>query len=201
MRILILGSTGPSGIELVRECITVYPTSNIVLYVRSPQKIPADLSSHAAVSVVVGQLTDGDALGAALVDVDVVLSALGPTSALHPTNTPLTHAYESLIDLMHAHHVRRILLLSTTSVSDPLDKFSATFAVLVGGSRGADLDWTLVRVPILTKGDLDGVQLIAGYVGDGKTGAYLARKGFARFMVAEIEKREWIGKRPLICTK
>jgi putative NADH-flavin reductase len=44
-KVLILGSTGPAGICLLRELI--YRNHQVVAYTRSPNKIPKDiLSSH-----------------------------------------------------------------------------------------------------------------------------------------------------------
>ena len=48
--------------------------------------------------------------------------------------------------------------------------------------------------------NLSAVGLVAGYVGDGKTGNALTKKAFAAFCVAEVEKREWVRKAPFICT-
>jgi hypothetical protein len=58
------------------------------------------------------------------------------------------------------------------------------------------LDWTIVRVPILR--DSESSDVVAGYIGDGKTSTTLTRLGFAVFVVGEIEKDEWVKKAPLI---
>ncbi|KAF9527298.1 hypothetical protein CPB83DRAFT_856311 [Crepidotus variabilis] len=64
--------------------------------------------------------------------------------------------------------------------------------------KASKLDWTLVRVPVLTNQDKE--DTFAGYVGDGKTGNALTKKAFAAFCVGEVEKREWVRKAPFICT-
>lgn len=118
-----------------------------------------------------------------------------------------------MIDLMHKYNVTRALFLSTASHKDANDKRDWNFAALVQSvktfaynayadvvatgevvmSKGADLDYTLVRVPILTNSDSEAV--ITGYIGDGKIGTMLARKAFASFAVGE----EWLKKAPMIC--
>jgi hypothetical protein len=60
----------------------------------------------------------------------------------------------------------------------------------------SDLDWTIVRVPILTSNDSKVV--ITGYVGDGKTKTRLTRAAFAAFALEELEKNQWCKKAPLI---
>ncbi|KAF8972984.1 hypothetical protein BDZ97DRAFT_643396 [Flammula alnicola] len=215
MRFLILGATGPSGILLVRKTLEVYPDATIVIYVRSPEKIPEDLAANPAVITIKGTLEELDKVETAVEGVDVILSALGPLMP-HPSNTPIATFYGHLIDLMHKHNIKRIILLATASFKDPNDKFSWKYAALILAvktganaaykeilamgkvvtTKGADLDWTLVRVPILTNADSEDV--VAGYVGDAKVGTFLARKAYAAFTVGEVEKREWVQKSPMI---
>jgi putative NADH-flavin reductase len=189
--------------------------------VRSPEKLPDDLKSNRAVIVIQGQLEDNDQLSKAMEGVDVVLSALGPSvkrGPFHPPDKPIARGYSHIIDLMHQHGVKRLICLGTASITDPADKFSLPFSLLVKGvatfarnayndvvaigetvrTAGADLDWTIVRVPILR--DTQTSDVIAGYVGDGKTNTTLTKLGFAVFVLGEVEKREWVKKAPLICS-
>jgi putative NADH-flavin reductase len=221
MRILVLGATGPTGILLIRQALFDYKSCTIVLYVRSPEKVPGDLSNNPSIVVIKGQLNDHDALSKAMEGVVVVLSALGPSvkkGPFHPSGTPLANAYLDVIEIMRQHKVKRLICLGTASITDPADKFNLAFSILVNGvatlarnaykdvvaigenirTKGADLDWTIVRVPVLTEKESNDV--IAGYVGDGKTNTSLARLGFASFVIGEIEKKEWVKKAPLICS-
>jgi nucleoside-diphosphate-sugar epimerase len=219
MRILILGATGPSGVLLIRQALQKYESCTIVLYVRSPEKIPGDLANNPSVIIIEGQLGDTEKLTKAMEGVEVVLSALGPSvtrGPFHPSDTPLAHAYSHIIDIMHQQGVKRLICLGTTAIKDPADKFNLAFSILIKGvstlarnafndvvaigetvrTAGADLDWTIVRVPLLR--DSESSNVAAGYVGDGKTCTLLTRLGFAVFVVGEIEKREWVKKAPLI---
>ena len=221
MRILVFGATGLTGILLVRQVLQTYQECTVILYVRSPGKIPEDLRADKSIIVIEGQLDDLDALSKAMEGVDAVLSTLGPSvknGPFHPSNTPLANAYVHIIDLMHQHRVNRLICLGTASITDPADKFNLAFSILVNGvktlarnayndvvaigsnvrSLGADLEWTIVRVPILT--DKETKEVIAGYVGDGTTNTFLSRMGYASFVVGELEKREWIQKAPLLCS-
>jgi hypothetical protein len=231
MRVLIFGSTGPSGIALIRKVLGVYPSSSIFLYVRSPQKVPEDLAQHSSVFIIRGEITNLDEIENALfggqitVDgkkhpqpVDVVLSALGPTGPFHPFDRPFAKFYESLIGLMSKHTVKRLIVLCTASYSDPQDNFNpityglvsfvrifaytafadfrAVGEVVRGDGDRTGLEWTVVRVPVLTNDENE--EVVAGYVGDGKTGNMVSRKAFAAFCIGEIERREWICKAPFI---
>ncbi|KAG5646047.1 hypothetical protein DXG03_004470 [Asterophora parasitica] len=221
MRIIILGATGPTGVLLIRQALKQLESCTIVLYVRSPEKVPDDLKANSSVTVVKGQLDDKEALTRALEGVEVVLSALGPSvtkGPFHPSNTPLAHAYSLVIEIMQQYGINRLICLGTASIEDPADKFNLAFSILVNGvatlarsayndvvaightirTEGANLDWTIVRVPILTNKESE--EIIAGYVGDGKTNTILARAGFAGFVVGEIQRKEWVKKAPLICS-
>lgn len=217
MRLLILGGTGPCGLQLIEQALALNHT--LVLYLRSPQKLPEAITKNPAVHMVEGQLTDKEKLLEAMNGVHAVLSALGPAvknGPFHPGNTPLAQAYVLLIDVMKQRNVKRLLLLGTASMKDEHDKFSIQFTVLVSGvalfahnaykdvvaigqtvrDAEEDLIWTIARVPILTeKPERD---FVAGYVGDGKIGTRLSRAAFAAFMLKELETNEWCRKAPLI---
>jgi len=214
MKILILGATGPSGIWLVQKCLKHCPHSTLVLYVRSPGKVPKDIAENPAVVVVEGQLDDVETLSKAMEGVEAVLSALGPTGPIYPSDTPIAKGYANVISIMQRQGAHRLICLGTTAIKDSNDKFSLKFASIIQGIkisaynafkevvaigdavRASDLDWTIVRVPFLTNGRSTNV--VAGYVGDGQDSIFLTREGFAEFVVKEIEKREWVKRAPLL---
>lgn len=214
MRVVILGGTGPSGILLIEEALAAKHT--IVVYARSPQKLPAHLSKHPDITIVKGELQDVAALATALAGAHAVLSALGPTLG-NPSGTPIAHGYAVVLEAMRRAGVKRLIALGTTSIKDAKDKFSFVYSGMIAsvyaGAHSAykdivavgetireseDIDWTIVRVPVL-KND-NNREVRAGFVGDGGAGAAytLSRRGFAVFVVQELEKGEWIKRAPLI---
>jgi uncharacterized protein YbjT (DUF2867 family) len=44
LTVLVLGGTGPAGINLLRELL--HRKHKVVAYARNPQKVPEDLASH-----------------------------------------------------------------------------------------------------------------------------------------------------------
>lgn len=221
MRILVLGATGPTGILFICEALAAPHHHSLVLYVRSPEKLPEDISTHPAVTVVKGDLNDLHAISNALDGVQAVISALGPSvksGPFHPSGTPLAHGYSHVIAAMLAHNVTRLIALGTASIKDPNDKFNYQFWILVNAvatfarnaykdvvaigetirGEGAELEWTIARVPVLT--DKESKEVVAGYVGDGKTKTTLSRAAFAAFVIDELDKNEWIKKAPLVCS-
>lgn len=214
-RILILGATGGIGVLLVEQALKASHT--VVVYARSPNKLPEHLRSHANIVIHKGELTDEVALSTALEGVDAVLSALGPAVSrgpLHPSNTPLASAYELVIKLMKGHDIKRLIALGTPSIHDAKDRRSLIMSTIVTGVQTfaynaykdivaigkvveeSQLDWTIARVPLLR--DKDDERFVAGYVGDGQTTTCLSRAGFVAFVVQELDRNEWVKAAPLI---
>ncbi|KAA1475396.1 NAD(P)-binding protein [Dentipellis sp. KUC8613] len=214
MRVLVLGGTGAIGKLLVQEALAAKHV--VVVYARSPQKLPESITSHRDVVIVKGELQDEEALAKAMEGVHAVLSALGP-SVWHPRGMPVAKGYKTVLKVMHAHGVKRLIALGTPSIRDPLDRFSPMYAsmvaviatlahsayrdiVAVGDVIRADeeLVWTIPRVPILTNSD--NREVVAGYAGDAKMGPTVARVAFAAFVVQELERNAWARKAPIICS-
>ena len=215
MRIVVLGGTGPCGILLIEEALAAKHI--VVVYARNPQKLPAHLNEHPDVTIIKGELEDSKTLDTALAGADAVLSALGPSFG-NPSGTPIARGYAALLEVMRRQGVKRLIALGTPSIKDEHhDKFSTVYSMMVTavsyGARSAykdivavgeviraseDIDWTIVRVPVLKNERNREVR--AGYIGDGGAGAgyTLARLGFAVFVLRELEKGEWIKRSPLI---
>jgi uncharacterized protein YbjT (DUF2867 family) len=76
--ILLLGATGLCGVIFIRAAVEAGHT--LTLYVRTPSKLPADLSNHASVKVIEGELSDEDGLRrAASCGANIFVSLAGPT--------------------------------------------------------------------------------------------------------------------------
>ncbi|KAJ7698732.1 NAD(P)-binding protein [Mycena rosella] len=223
MRLVIFGATGTMGVLLARQFLAIYPSCTLVLHMRCAAKLPPDLADDPCVVTIEAQLDDMDNLAKAMEGVDAVIIALGPTGRkgpFYPSNTPIAAAYARIIAQMRAHGVCRLIALTTPSVRDPADQFSLpvvflrrTFAALAPNvvkdirAIGAvvrdqgDLDWTLVRLALHRESDSEAgnpSEVIAGYVGDGKTRVMSSRLGAATFVIQELEKREWIRKAPML---
>ncbi|KAJ7785921.1 NAD-P-binding protein [Mycena metata] len=199
MRILVFGSTGPTGLLLVRETLAVQGEGTVlILYVRSPEKLPEDIKRDSSCIVIQGQLDDESSLSQAMEGVDLVLSALGPAQFTHPS-------------------VDRLIALGTVSIEDESDRFNLAYYTMVKSVsvsmrnaykdiraigaviRASGLEhWTIPRVPVLSNNPSRDV--IAGYIGDGKTKNHvvLNRIGFAAFVVGEITQKQWDKKAPLL---
>jgi len=220
--ILLLGGTGICGLIFTRAALEAGHT--LTLYVRTPSKIPADLSSNPRLSVIQGDLGDVEGLKkAAACGADVFLSLAGPTLGKRE-GTPITNAFKILYPLLLANGTtKRILVLSTASYSAAEDTASLKwwFAIncyirVIGGDTypeirgfteetvalGEKIAWTAFRVPLLKGEELDENpgEVNAAYVGDkkGRDGLFLDRGRLARWILNELDEGKWIGCSPLV---
>jgi len=118
MRVLIVGATGPCGILLIQESLV--RGHHVVIYARSPGKLPEEIVAHERVTIITGQLGDLEPLTRALQGVDAVLSALGPrvtNGPFHGSDTPIAKGYHALLQAMEAAQCKRLIALGTTSIS------------------------------------------------------------------------------------
>jgi nucleoside-diphosphate-sugar epimerase len=138
--ILLLGGTGICGLIFTRAVLEA--GHKLTLYVRTPSKIPADLTSNTNVSIIQGDLGDAEGLKtAAACGANIFISLAGPTlgkregtvgflelqDRSRKTNItqPITDALRTLYPLLLFNGTtKRILILSTASYSAPEDKHS-----------------------------------------------------------------------------
>lgn len=101
MKVLIIGATGECGIQLIRCSVTSGHT--VIVFARSPQKLPPDVSSHPSITVIKGELQDEEKFKSALTAgpgdgqlVDAVMSALGPVFG-QPKGAPIATALKEVL--------------------------------------------------------------------------------------------------------
>jgi uncharacterized protein YbjT (DUF2867 family) len=206
-KVAILGATGRTGRILVARA------REFGMGVNALARDPASLKSqNPDVNVVEGSSTDKAAVERVVGGCDAVLSALGRVKG-SPTDL-LTASAANMISAMKKSGLKRMVVLTDTSVRDPSDAFSITHGVLrwvlprVNGPLVRDsgtaaaliadsgLSWTLVRAPILTDGPKS-----AGYRTGALTNAIplrVSRASVADFMLACVIEGKYMNERTAI---
>ncbi|KAH6720144.1 hypothetical protein BKA61DRAFT_640567 [Leptodontidium sp. MPI-SDFR-AT-0119] len=132
-KILVLGGTGPAGICVIRELI--YRKHELIVYARTPSKIPSDLASNPLLEIIQGTLTSLAPLTDAVSKSSSIISLLGPNiKDTSPSTLPPTlysDFYTLLFGLMRTHSIRRILAMGTISIKAADDKFSLLRSMVV----------------------------------------------------------------------
>lgn len=207
MKLTIFGATGRAGQHLVEQALA--RGHQVTAFARSPQKLAA---YGDRIHIVEGDVQDPAAVEQAVAGADAVVSVLGPTQ-----NTPdyqVTRGTGHILEAMKEQDVRRLIISAGAGVGVPQDEpklFNKLINVLlklvsrhvyedmkrtVDTVRSADVDWTIVRVPMLTdepaKGDVK-----AGYVGKGM-GPRITRADMASFMLDQVESEAYLHQAPAI---
>lgn len=207
MKITIFGATGRTGQHLVEQALE--RGHEVTAFARSPQKLAA---YRGRIAVVEGDVQDANAVQEAVAGADAVISVLGPTE-----NTPdyqVTRGTRHILDAMKQHGVDRIVISAGAGVGDPNDEprlFNKAINLLlklfsrhvyedmrrtVATVRDSDVDWTIVRVPMLTD-DAPKGEVKVGYVGKGM-GPRITRADVASFMLDQVGGDAYLHQAPAI---
>jgi putative NADH-flavin reductase len=163
MKIAVFGATGRTGrLFLGRAGAAGHQVTAVV---RDPGSLPADDPGR---TVVVADVMDPGAIGPLLAGHDAVVTAIGPREGRAPT-TVQADSTASIVAAMRHHGPRRLVVVSNSGmVTDgdgPVSRLLAkpilrrvlrhTWADMrrmEGVVRASELDWTIVRPPMLTDG-------------------------------------------------
>ena len=208
MRIAVFGATGPSGQLLVKRALVegYYVTA----YVRNPSKLE-QRSDH--LTVVKGELTDQASMEKAIAGAGAVVSLLGPHGRAR--TKPITEGMKNIVAAMNNQGVRRLVIVSTVSVTDPNDLPDLKFRLLVfivklllrpareeilsvaEVVRNSSLEWTLVRLSLLRNRPASG-RIKEGYLGRGQVKIGISREDMVAFLPRQVEDTKYIRQSPTI---
>ena len=116
MKLTVFGATGGVGREVVNQALD--RGDHVTAYVRNPAKL--DLT-HPNLTVITGELTDGEAVRRAVRGADAVVSALGPSLDRKAAGMPLVDGTRAIVEAMQAEGVERYIGMATPSLRDPRD--------------------------------------------------------------------------------
>jgi uncharacterized protein YbjT (DUF2867 family) len=206
MRIVVFGATGGTGRQLVAQGLAA--GHQVTAFARHPDAIAA----HPALSVVTGSTRDPQAVERALAGCDAVLCALGG-SPLRRRERVCATAMGHIAPAMARQGVRRVLAISTFGAGDSRPQVGWLARHLVFGLvlrsevadkeameaqlSGSQLEWTVVRVGLLTDEPPRG-RWRAADDGSIRGMGKIARADVAAFMLAQIRSHDWVRRRPVI---
>ncbi len=207
MKVAIFGGTGKTGQHLIQQALDA--GHQVAVLARTPSKLALQ---HERLTIIQGDIQDAAKVNEAVKGVDAVISVLGPSS-----NNPelgVSKGTENIITGMQKNGVRRLVVSAGAGIGDSNDKptvidmvikiiirlFSPkAYADMNRVSevvRACNLDWTIVRVPMLTDDPKTG-QVRIGYLGKG-VGIRLARADMADFMLRQIGDNTYLRQAPVI---
>lgn len=211
MNVTVFGATGAIGSLTVDELLANGHT--VTAHARNPDKIPAHWGDR--VKVVIGQMSDADAIDQAVAGADAVVSALGPSMDRKATGLPLVEGTGHILESMKRHGVTRYIGQATPAVLDPHEKptmvtrfttfMPRTFMPrayeeirgMTGPVLNSDLDWTIVRFLAPKDTDKTG-SLRVGFFGTDKIGFAASRADIAAFTAAQVDDDTYVRRAPAI---
>ena len=159
MKLLVLGATGGTGIEIVRQAVA--QRHEVTAFVRSPERLKP---LAAQITVKQGDLLNSAALADAIQGHDAVLSGFGPRVPIAKEDAHLLRDFATaLTAAMQRTSVKRVAVISTAflfkdAILPPAYLFGRLFfpGVVADASAmerifaASGLDWTILRPPQLT---------------------------------------------------
>lgn len=208
MKLAIFGATGQTGKQLVKQALI--KGDKVTSYVRNPLKLNIN---HECLTIIHGELTEKTAIEHAVFGADAVISVLGPRG--DSKSKPITRGMQNIILAMKKHNIRRLIISSTLSLSDPEDLPDFKSRVLINLVKlinrsayeeiinvgkvvqNSNLDWTIIRLSLLNNNPKSG-KVKVGYLGKKEIGLKISRADIADFMLKQVHDTKYIGKAPVI---
>lgn len=206
MQVTILGATGRIGSLVLADVLAAGHSAAILT--RGSQAVPGG----DRVSVIKGDIADGDAIRRAVVGSEAVVAALGPRSNSLDDELALEQGMRNLVAAMTEAGVSRLVALSGAGIDVPGDtkplidrvvsRFVRVAARHVVGAKqreyavfaASDLEWTALRPAIVTDGDPRGYHLSERL----RPGARVTRADIAAAIVDQLVDRTFIRAAPFV---
>ena len=207
MKLVVLGATGGTGLEIVLQGIE--HGHEVTAFVRNPERLK---TFGERVAVVRGDLLDVAELARAIEGHDAVLSAFGPRYPVAKSDADLLRRFAlALTAAMRQAGVTRVAVESVAflfkdALIPPAYLFGRLFFPMIVADASAmekiiissGLDWTIVRPPQLTNQPRTGAYRVReGHLPG--FGFKISRADVADFMIGAIEKRVSIGRVVGVC--
>jgi putative NADH-flavin reductase len=206
MNILIIGGTGKTGKELIKQGLE--KGYSITALVRNPAKIKMN---HPNLSIKKGNVLKPETFKNSFQGQDAVLSALGHKRFIIYSTT-LSKGTKNIIAEMQKQKVKRLICITSLGINDSRFKLGLYYTLFtipfilffyfLDKSKQekiivhSDLDWTIVRPGHLTNG-----RKRTHYKHGENTGHYIftkliSRADVAHFMLDQLNDKTYIHKAP-----
>ncbi|MCU0497636.1 MAG: SDR family oxidoreductase [Anaerolineae bacterium] len=209
MKIAVFGASGRTGIPLVQQALAA--GHEVRALVRTPSKMTIQ---HERLTLIQGDIMDAACVAQTIAGTEAVINVIGHVKG-SPDNLQ-TQATENIMAAMKQHRIRRLISLTGAGVRAPedqpklLDKFAGFMLKLLSPKvindgerftqliRNSDLDWIIVRGPVLTEGPHTGKYKV-GFVGK-DSGFKISRADVADFMLKLLQDNRYLKQLPVVTT-
>ncbi len=206
MKLLIIGGTGGTGKELIKQALE--QGHSLTVLARNPGKVKI---AHPNLSVIKGNVLDYYKVQEVVPWQDAVLSALGHKRFFIKTNI-LSEGTKNLIQAMEKHNVKRLICITSLGISDSRFKLGLYYSLFVIPFivffyfldktkqekliRSSMLDWTIVRPGQLINGKRRGIYKHGANVGNYILTKMISRADVAHFILSQLNDKTYLHKTP-----
>jgi putative NADH-flavin reductase len=203
MKLIVFGPTGKSGQQIVEQALAMGHL--VTAFARNTAAVT---TRHPNLKVIEGDALDAAKVSEAVAGQEAVLFAIGINR--RSIMTVCADAARNIISAMKEHGLRRFIVLSAYAVSETKDTalYSKMLRALIGKRvedkdrmeelvRASDLDWVLVRPPLLTNGARRGTYRI-GFDIPIKLFSSVSRADVAEFMLKQLTDDTYLHQAPTI---
>ncbi|CAN5433444.1 SDR family oxidoreductase [soil metagenome] len=207
MKLLIFGSTGLTGRELVTQALDA--GHDVTAFARDPAKMQIE---HDRLNIVKGNISDPASIERAIPGHDVVLSTLG-SPGLGKSNM-LSEGTRHIIAAMVSAGVKRLIFESSIGIGDSRDHASVfarwIFFPIFLKNIFADkeiqeeiimessVDWIIVRPGRLTNGPRTGNYREGDEINAVAVGGSISRADTAEFMLLQLTDDRYLHQTPAV---
>ncbi|HEY5824796.1 MAG TPA: NAD(P)H-binding protein [Cyclobacteriaceae bacterium] len=209
-KVAVIGGTGKSGKYLVQQLIN--QGFHFKMLVRNPDHFQNTSSN---VEVVNGNVNDLEAVRSLLTDCDAVISTLGMGI---PNSEPdiFSRSTKHVLQVMKEYKLTRYIVITGLNVDTPFDSKSVNTKAATDWMKtnypkstadkqleysllnGSDIDWTLVRVPMIIQTEDTGK--IFDSLED-CPGEKISATDLALFLIQQLTDKKYIQKAPFIANE
>ena len=207
MHVLILGASGATGREVVRQALA--QQLNVTAFVRDPTRLTV---GGPTVRIVQGDVGDYAAVAGAVKGQEAVISTLGVSRPLH-SDPVVVDGIRHTLRAMEEHGVSRFIYMSFIGVREsrpaagfviryiakyPLRHEIADHEAKEALIRASRCDWTIVRAPKLSNGERRGRYREGETIAAHSLFPILPRADVAAFLLRQLRERTYIRQAPRI---
>jgi uncharacterized protein YbjT (DUF2867 family) len=203
LRILIIGATGGTGRELVRQALE--QGHQVTALVRKPKKMKIE---HPNLRVVQGNVRDYESVESAMRGQSAVLCALGTKRFFFP-NRVVSDGTANILRAMKSCNVPRLVCESSLGIRNSVGRLGLLYTFLVVPVilpfifydkvrqekliEESDTDWVIVRPAVLSNAPARGKYRHGRSVGNYLWTNRIARADVADFMLKQLTDDDYIG--------
>jgi len=206
MRVLVIGASGGTGRELVKQALE--RGHQVTALVRNSRKLSV---RDDALRIVEGDVLDPRSLNQAMEGSDAVLCALGHKKWFYP-NRILSAGTQNIVDAMKVAGVRRLICETSLGVGNSFGRLGIYYTLFVVPFilpfyywdkyrqeqviRASGTDWVIVRPAALTNGPKRGKYRHGPRVGSWLLTLRISRADVADFMLNQLTDDTYLCSAP-----